>query len=122
MRRLDHGSDVTVLENEALALPSSREDDIDHGSRFPKTGQALPSRRRLISFCKPPYSQGISHRSAPKPEPESFAALPSYGVNSFKFTNAVGVAVYGRYQILPAAGTIYLPPAQTEKAGPRLPA
>ena len=39
-------------------------------------------------------------------------------MNSVKFTNAVGVAVYGRCQILPAAGTVYLAPAQAEKAGP----
>jgi catalase len=56
--------------------------------------------------------------SAPKPAPESFASLPYYGVNSFKFTNAAGVAVYGRYQILPAAGTIYLPVGQAETVGP----
>ena len=56
--------------------------------------------------------------TAPKPEPERFATLPYHGVNSVKFTNAVGVAVYGRCQILPAAGTIYLPAAQAEKAGP----
>ena len=39
-------------------------------------------------------------------------------MNSFKFTNAAGLAVYGRYQILPAAGTIYLPAGQAEKVGP----
>jgi len=56
--------------------------------------------------------------TALKPEPESFATLPYYGVNSFKFTNAAGVAVYGRYQIPPAVGTVYLPASQAQKAGP----
>lgn len=41
--------------------------------------------------------------TAPKPAPASFASLPYYGVNAFRFTNAAGKVSYGRYRIEPAA-------------------
>jgi catalase len=48
--------------------------------------------------------------------PVSFATLGYYGVNSFQFTNAQGVHHYGRYQIVPAAGTHLLPKDQAGAA------
>ncbi len=39
-----------------------------------------------------------------KGPPVSYATLPYFGVNSFKFTNAQGLVSYGRYQIIPKAG------------------
>jgi hypothetical protein len=39
------------------------------------------------------------------PPPESFATIPYYGVNSFRFTNANNKSHFGRYQIVPQAGT-----------------
>lgn len=43
-----------------------------------------------------------------KPPPMSFATLPFFGVNSFKFINAKGVATFVRYQFVPVAGAHYL--------------
>ena len=40
-----------------------------------------------------------------------------YGVNSFKFTNSQGRARFGRYQIVPAAGELSLPPEKAAGAG-----
>jgi catalase len=54
----------------------------------------------------------------PKPAPVSFATLPFYGVNSFKFTNAKGVSQYVRYRIVPVAGDHRLSAAEAEKAAP----
>jgi len=48
--------------------------------------------------------------------PVSFATLAYYGVNSFQFTNAQGVQRYGRYQIVPAAGTQLLTKDQAAAA------
>jgi catalase len=39
------------------------------------------------------------------PPPVSYATLPYFGVNSFKFTNASGASQFGRYQLIPTAGT-----------------
>lgn len=55
---------------------------------------------------------------APKPPPLSYATLPYFGINSFKFTNAKGVATFGRYQLRPDAGEKFLSKEQVSKMGP----
>lgn len=56
--------------------------------------------------------------TTPKPPPVSYATLPYYGVNSFKFTNANGVVTFGRYQFQPIAGAQFLPAEQVANADP----
>jgi catalase len=53
-----------------------------------------------------------------KPAPVSFATLPYYGVNSFKFTNAKGDSTIVRYQMLPEGGAKYLTKDELAAAGP----
>ena len=52
------------------------------------------------------------------PPPESFASIPYYGVNSFRFTNASNQSHFGRYQIVPQAGTHFLSKDAVAAAGP----
>lgn len=56
--------------------------------------------------------------TAAKPAPQSYATLPFFGVNAFKFTNASGAAVHGRYRIVPLAGDHRLSEAEAAKAAP----
>ena len=51
----------------------------------------------------------------PKLPPVSYATLPFFGVNSFKFTNARSGVTFGRYQIRPSAGEQYLLAEQLSK-------
>jgi catalase len=46
--------------------------------------------------------------TAAKPNPVSYATLPYFGVNSFRFTSEEEKTVVARYQILPVAGEHYL--------------
>ena len=55
---------------------------------------------------------------AAKPAPVSYATLPYFGVNSFKFTNADGAAQFGRYQFQSVAGAQYLTKDELAKASP----
>jgi catalase len=55
---------------------------------------------------------------APKPQPVSYATLPYFGINSFKFTNAKGAATFGRYQLRPVAGEHFLTEEQLATMGP----
>ena len=55
---------------------------------------------------------------APKPAPASYASLPYFGVNAFKFTNAKGAATFGRYQLQPVAGEQFLTTEQLSTMGP----
>jgi catalase len=52
---------------------------------------------------------------APKPIPTSFVRQPYFAVTAFKFTNAAGQSRFGRFRVLPAAGTEYLTPEQAAK-------
>jgi catalase len=54
----------------------------------------------------------------PKPPPVSYATLPYFGINAFKFTNAKGVSTHVRYQLQPAAGAQYLSKEQLSTMGP----
>ena len=54
----------------------------------------------------------------PKPPPASFATLPYFGVNTFKFTNTGGAVMFGRYQLQPLAGSKFLTKEEVAKAGP----
>jgi catalase len=56
--------------------------------------------------------------TAEKPAPVSFATLPYYAVNSFKFTNAKGDSTVVRYQMLPEGDAEYLTKEQLAAAGP----
>ena len=55
---------------------------------------------------------------APKPPPVSYATLAYFGINTFKFTNAKGVATFGRYQLQPIAGERFLTKEQVSQMGP----
>jgi len=55
---------------------------------------------------------------APKPPPVSYATLPYFGINAFKFTNAKGIATHVRYQLQPVAGVHYLSKEQIATIGP----
>ncbi len=53
-----------------------------------------------------------------KPQPVSYATLPYFGINSFKFTNAKGATTFGRYQLRPVAGEHFLTQEQLATAEP----
>ncbi|MGA8435496.1 MAG: catalase family peroxidase [Methyloceanibacter sp.] len=56
--------------------------------------------------------------TAEKLAPVSFASLPYFGVNSFKFTNAKGDSTFVRYQMEPEGDAQYLTKEQLAAAGP----
>ena len=56
--------------------------------------------------------------TAEKPAPVSYASLPYFGVNSFKFTNAKGDSTFVRYQMEPEGDAQYLTKEQLAAAGP----
>jgi catalase len=56
--------------------------------------------------------------TAEKPAPVSYASLPYYGVNTFKFTNAEGDSTFVRYQMEPEGDAQYLTKEQLAAAGP----
>ena len=51
----------------------------------------------------------------PKPLPVSYARQNYFAITAFRFTDAAGASRYGRFRIVPAAGTAFLTPEETAK-------
>src|SRR3974390_2904458 len=62
------------------------------------------------------HPAALAFVQTPKPSPASFAKEAYFGVTAMRFTNAAGVACYGRYRISPAAG---IEPLSEDAAQPR---
>jgi catalase len=64
------------------------------------------------------HPAALAFVQAPKPAPASFAKENFYGVTAMRFINREGASRYGRYRILPDAGTEHLDPEVTKDKGP----
>jgi catalase len=73
------------------------------GNSGPDAPKPTPAELFLASHPK-----ALEFVEAPKPIPASFATESFFGVSAFKFTNKDGVSRYGRYRILPVAGSEHL--------------
>lgn len=54
------------------------------------------------------HPKALAFVQAPKPAPSSFARESYFGVTAMRFTNKAGVSHYGRYRIIPEAGSDHL--------------
>jgi catalase len=64
------------------------------------------------------HPAALAFVQTPKPIPTSFARESFFAVSAFRFTNAAGTSRYGRYRILPVAGSDYLDNAAAAAQGP----
>jgi catalase len=64
------------------------------------------------------HPRALQFVQTPKPIPSSFARESFYAVNAFKFTNRDGASRFGRYRILPEAGSDHLDAAAAAAKGP----
>jgi catalase len=75
------------------------------------SGPGAPSPPPIAAFLEThPAAKGFVE--APKPIPSSFARQTYFAVTAFKFTNAEGQSRFGRFRIVPEAGTQFLTPEQ----------
>jgi len=54
------------------------------------------------------HPKALAFVQAPKPAPSSFARESFFGVTAMRFTNKDGASRYGRYRIVPKAGSDHL--------------
>ena len=64
------------------------------------------------------HPAALTFVQTPKPIPSSFAQESFFAISAFKFINADGVSRYGRYRVLPAAGSEYLDEVGAAAQGP----
>src|SRR5580698_9761324 len=55
------------------------------------------------------HPKALAFVQAPKPAPSSFAREAYFGITAMRFTNKDGIARFGRYRIVPEAGSDHMP-------------
>ncbi|AIO43921.1 catalase family peroxidase [Burkholderia cenocepacia] len=116
--KLSDGSDSDIVAHSFNGFPSATADDfrdllIAIGTSSANTPKPTP----LDSYLES-HPTAKAFLTAPKPFPASYATLPYFGVNTFRFIDAKGVVTYGRYQFLPVDGEHYLSDAEAAKTSP----
>ena len=114
--KLADGSDTDIVAHSFNGFPTAttaefRDLLIALGSSKPDTPKPTPLDKFLGDH---PIAKAFL--TTPKPNPVSYATLPYFGVNSFKFTDKEGKSTFARYQFLPVAGEHYLNEAQAKSA------
>ena len=90
---------------------------------FPtRTGQEFLDFLRAAAAGNAPaflatHPAALAFAQTPKPSPASFAKEAYFGVTAFRFINQQGLARYGRYRIVPAAGVEHLDEAAAKSKG-----
>ncbi|HVY07772.1 MAG TPA: catalase family peroxidase [Burkholderiales bacterium] len=116
--QLADGSYTDIVAISANGFPvKTPEDLLALLTAVAKSGPDAPKPSPIEQFLGS-HPETVKFVTTPKPAPASFATLPFYGVNAFKFTNAQGVSEYGRYQILPVAGDQRLSDKAVAEKGP----
>lgn len=116
--KLPDGSDSDIVAHSFNGFPSPTADDfrdllIAIGTSGPNAPKPTPLDGYLASH---PVAKAFL--TAHKPFPTSYATLPYFGVNTFRFIDAKGVVTYGRYQFLPMDGDHYLSDEAADKVAP----
>ena len=73
---------------------------------------ASPAGSQLEAFLDS-HPAALAFVQTPKPAPVSFATESYFGVTAMRFMDAAGAGTYGRYQIVPAAGSEHLDEEET---------
>lgn len=116
--QLPDGHDTDLVAHSFNGFPSQNADQFrELLQALAGSGPTAAKPNRLDGYLAT-HPSAKNSLTTPKPVPVSFATLPYYGVNTFKFINTAGKISYGRYQIIPLAGAHFLDAAQTRSAAP----
>ena len=81
------------------------------------SGPEVPSPKPIEKFLAS-HPAALRFIQTPKPFPSSLARDTYFAVTAFRFTNAQGESLYGRYRIVPEAGNDYLAQEDIARLGP----
>jgi catalase len=116
--RLPNGSDTDIVAHSFNGFPVATADELrDFLIALAASGPnaAKPTPLEVFLGAHPITKTFLESQIPP---PVSYGTVSYFGVNTFKFTNAKGKAVFGRYQIRPVAGEKSLPKEKVAKADP----
>ncbi len=107
---LDEHVHIDIVAHSVDTFPSrTAEGFLDFLNALIATDPAGPHPNAIEQFLGT-HPAALAFVQAPKPIPTSFAKESFFAVSAFKFTNSNGVSQYGRYRILPVAGTWTMQP------------
>ena len=116
--RLPDGSDSDLVMHSYNGFPTATADEFRQLLvALAASGPNAPKPTPLEKFFET-HPIAKTFLTAEKPAPVSYATMPYFGVNSFKFTNAKGDSTFVRYQMVPEGGAQYLTKEQLAAAGP----
>ena len=116
--KLPDGSSTDMVTHSFNGFPTENADQFrELLDAIAASGPTAPKPTRLDGYLET-HPTAKTFLTTPKPAPVSYATLPYFGVNTFKFTNATGKMTYGRYQIVPVAPAEYLTDDQAKKVEP----
>lgn len=78
------------------------------------SGPGAPSPPPIAAFLAS-HPAAKAFVEAPKPIPASFARQAYFAITAFKFTSSDGQGRFGRFRLVPEAGTEFLAPEQAER-------
>ncbi len=78
------------------------------------SGPGAPNPPPILAFLAA-HPKAKAFAEAPKPIPASFARQAYFAITAFKFTNAAGQSRFGRFRLVPEAGTEHLTPEQAQR-------
>lgn len=115
---LGDGASTDIVSISASAFPVATPEDFlamltAVGASGTDAAKPTPIEKFLAS-----HPAALKFVTTPRPAPESFATLPFYGINAFKFTNSKGESNFIRYRIVPAAGMHSLTDEASAKMSP----
>lgn len=113
---LPDGSSTDIVSHSFNGFPSQNADQFrELLQAIAASGPGVPKPTPLDGYLST-HPAARNFLTVAKPAPVSYATLPYYGVNTFKFINASGKVTYGRYQIVPVAPLEYLTETQAKDA------
>ena len=115
---LPDGSDLDLVIHSYNGFPTATADEFRQLLiALAASGKDAPKPTPLEQFFET-HPIAKTFLTAEKPAPVSFATLPYFGANSFRFTNAKGDSTFVRYQMEPEGDAQYLTKDQLAAAGP----
>jgi catalase len=115
---LPDGSDTDLVSHSFNGFPSQNADQFRELLQAIAASGPTAAKPTALDHYLSTHPAAKHFLTSPKPAPVSYATLPYFGVNAFKFVNARGKVTYGRYRILPVAPAQYLDDAQARAAAP----
>lgn len=115
---LSDGTETDIVAHSYNGFPVATTDEFrELLSALATNGSATTTPTPLDSFLDT-HPIAKTFLTSQKPASTSFATLPYYGVNSFKFTNEKGESTFIRYQFIPEEGEQFLTKEELSQASP----